>query len=372
MRARRSHTLLVGCNSHLIEILRTLEALFRVFRFGILEIQIVDSQCSGCACAHIRCTGIGLLGLCLCSIGFRIIRLGCSGTDCCRIRKDILLGAEVSRSCKIKHMLALEIRADPVVMVDIALADLIDISQQLAVLVVVERFQIKITESMENILDMLLVACFFVCLTEFVIAPAERRSRIGARQTEFDMVAGIVHTALAVETAVSVRIKLCSVLFDPCVREIDALEVFTVLLQRNVLILHVAVAAPFQNAGALAALVGIIECHRVLQTSCKVYIHIVVGKAVRIRKCLFRIVNCSRILARGRACLDHAGTGHDRTEADTECSFQETPFLFHKNPPSKCRHCLIFPQKSNECSGSLQDTSGCCDTGISRCLPYQY
>ena len=78
------------------------------------------------------------------------------------------------------------------------------------------------------------------------------------------MVTGIVHTALAVEAAVAVRIKLGLMLLDPFIRQVDALVILAVLLQRNRLILHMAVAAPLEHAGALAALVGIVEGQRVL------------------------------------------------------------------------------------------------------------
>ena len=71
-------------------------------------------------------------------------------------------------------MLALQIRAEPVVMVDIALADLINIGQQIAVFVIVERFQVEIAECVENILHMLRVSGLLICLAELIIAPAER------------------------------------------------------------------------------------------------------------------------------------------------------------------------------------------------------
>ena len=323
--------LFVRIDCHLIKILCALETLFRILRLGILEVQVADCQCSRSACTHIRCAGIGLLGLCLRLIGF-LVKLGLGSTDFGARGKDILPRAEVCRSCKIKQMLALQIRAEPVVVVNVALADLIDIGEQLAVLVVVERFQIEIAEGVQDILHMLCVSGLFVRLTEFVVAPAECRCGIGAGQTELDMVARVVHTALTVETAVAVGIQLVAVLLNPSIRQIDALEISTVLLQRDVLILHVAVAAPLQDTGALAALVGIVEGQRILHTLCKIDLDIVVGKAVRIRKSLILVLHRAGIFTRGCTCLNGIHTRHRQGKRDAEQRFQPM-FLSQRNHP---------------------------------------
>ena len=143
---------------------------------------------------------------------------------------------------------------------------------------------------------MLLISCLFVCIAELIVAPTECRCCIRTRQTEFHVVTGIVHTAFAVEAAVTVRIELFPVLFDPGIRQVNTFVVLSVLLQRNMLVFHMAVCAPFQSAGALAALIGIIEMKRVLKTFREIHLYIIVGETVRIRKFLVGIINGARVL----------------------------------------------------------------------------
>ena len=290
-------TFLMGIHSHFVKVLCALEAFFRIFRIRVHKIQVVDCERSRCACTHIGSTGIGLLRLCFC-------------------RKYVLFGCKICRSCKIKKMLTLQIRTKPIVMVDITLADLINIGKQLTVLIVIQRLQIEIAKRVENILHMFSVSGFFICFAKFIISPAQRRCCIGTGQTEFYVVTCIVHTAFAIESTIPIRIKLLAVFLNPLLRQIDSLEILAILFERNFLILHMTVSTPFQSAGTFAALICIIEMQCVLETLSKIHFYVIIGKTVGIRELLVSVIDSSRILACRRKSRQRAGTKHHSRKAD--------------------------------------------------------
>ena len=120
------------------------------------------------------------------------------------------------------------------------------------------------------------------------------------------MVARVVHTALAVQTVIAIRIKNRLVRLNERIRYIDALQILTVFFQRDMCVLHMTVAAPFQIAGTLAALVRIIEIDGILQRLGKIDLDVVIGKAARIRKLLVLVIDRSRILT---CCTERGQTG---------------------------------------------------------------
>ncbi len=134
-------------------------------------------------------------------------------------------------------------------MVDIALADLIAVGDDSAVLVEEGTLHEVIVEVAEDSLDVVVLLELLVHIAVLVVAPAESCSRVVLGHTELNVVAGIVEAACNVDSAVTVGVEDILVFFHEFSREVSAAlaGLFCDLVpfdHRNVSIVGMAASAP--------------------------------------------------------------------------------------------------------------------------------
>ena len=189
---------LMRCNGKLIKCLCVLQSLCSVFRCCILEIQIVNCKRSGCTRSLIRRRHFG--------------------------RSEICGALNRTGRCRNNCAVNLKLGCTPVVMVILTFADLIAVSDNIAVIIEVGSLHKVVIDPAKCILNMFLKADFDIILTEFIVAPADCRSGKAARKSELHMVTGIMPAAGQIERSVSVRIEILFVCVNEFLRHIDAFE----------------------------------------------------------------------------------------------------------------------------------------------------
>ena len=181
-----------------------------IFRIGVLEVEVVDCK---------RCTRRYDI------IGLRLIG-----------------GQEVSRA---HHRVNLGSLPDS--MVDSAFADLIAVCNDRAVLVAEGTLHQIVVEVAENCFDVVVLMERNVGIAELIVAPSERCGSVVFRHTEFNVVAGIMHTAGNVNRAVAVRIEDVLIFVHECLRKVGAAAFYRIAVpgyHRDMRVVGVAVITP--------------------------------------------------------------------------------------------------------------------------------
>ena len=164
-------------------------------------------------------------------------------------------------------------------MVNAALTDLVAMRDHRAVLVAEGTLHKIVIEMTQHSLDVVILSELHIGITEFIKAPAESRSRVILRHTEFHMVTGIVHTAGHIDRAVAVRIQDILVLVHEFLRQVRTAALDGIAVprhHRHMGIIGVAVIAPGQACvltDLRAAHIGIVKIDRILQCACVVDLH---------------------------------------------------------------------------------------------------
>ena len=177
---------------------------------------------------------------------------------------------------------------------------------------------------------MLLLTGILVGIAELIVAPAQSRGCISTRQTELDMVAGVVHTALEVDIAVTVGIEDILVGIEEFLREVGAALLLRHGDQRDLCVLHVAVTAPFQSAAGLAALVGVVEIHGKLE--CLREVDLFFCQGIGVRKFSFAVADGIELLTGGCTGRQSAQTCQQDGCTGQQCHHPCAKTFFHSDP----------------------------------------
>ena len=251
----------VRLDGKFIERQRIIQTLLRILRIGVFKVQIVDRQRCCCTCGLVGC------------------RRFCGGEVCRTLDST-------GRGCHI-GVIHLQFRRTPIVVVVVSLTHLIAICHYVAVIVQESGFQEIVVDPAQLVLHVLLQSHLHIGVPKFVIAPAYSGGRIAARQTEFDVVSGIVPAAGQIDAAIAVRIQILPIGIDKFLTHIradveslgsagTAIAFSAVLVgfsaaqtlhghQRDHAIFHVAVSPPRIIAvicHLVAAFIGIVKAER--------------------------------------------------------------------------------------------------------------